>query len=290
MSSTRSYLALFGGLALCGALALALHAPTADAASPVGLDSVSTELRAYERTAVLQVPSTGANTTDVTRGVAGVVAVGTINGTDGGVTFTDGGFLDSGVAVDGGVTFTDGGSRASFTITGTDLAPPPYPCKLQVLLKDGTNDSTLTCSSVTVRGRTQFGSTISDTVSGVTETAANTARVFEVVDSVAAAGCAGAGAATDVLRVACSSVVGLPAKPPAGSDGRAAIASACIFDQSGTNEANCYRANQLTAGTSGSYDTDDAAVDCSALAALSPSITLAKGDVCQIRMRWPLGR
>ena len=118
----------------------------------------------------------------------------------------------------------------------------------------------LTCTSVTVKGKNQFGRLISETISTIAETDPGTrsARVYEEITSITGAGCAIAsgGDADDKMRIAVSPVVGLPQKIRQASD----IISVCLSDESATPDTvTCYRGSGTVTGTRESLD--EAGVD-----------------------------
>ena len=173
------------------------------------------------RTRVLTIPSFPVpGATDVTVNVKGVVLPVVMQGSDGGTyvdggfTYTDGGFADggdagTGSAIDGGVTNVDGGVYAEPTATGTWALP--YPAKVSVILVDtgGATSAALTCASVTLYGYDQWGQSVYETVSSVTETAKYTTNVFSVITKYVTSRCANGADTGDILRFGQSAKLGL---------------------------------------------------------------------------------
>lgn len=148
-----------------------------------------------------------------------------------------------------GITSINGVAAPSITTPSA----MQFPSRLSIILLDtvGVND-TLTCASVTVAGRNQFGVSIRETVNTISETRALTSNVFSVVTSITGATCAGASDANDRLRVSVSEFLGSPLRLRAVGD----VVSACIVDSSDGTAALeaadpviCYTGAQLnTAG------------------------------------------
>lgn len=162
-------------------------------------------------------------------------------------------------------TIWDGAAAANVSVNALTIAALPYPSKLRVgLLDGGAGSGDLTCTSVAIRGKNQFGQDVSETVSTITETAQLTARVYETVDSIVSAGCAIAsgGDTSDVLQVTGSAVVGLPRKLRVAAD----IISMSVYDVSATATITM-RGSGTMAGAAvslneaGAIDIDDSAVD-----------------------------
>jgi len=142
-----------------------------------------------------------------------------------------------------GVVFrtTTNSVAAPTSAAGSATAPSTFswPAKLNVVLVDGGTATTnlLTCTSVVITGKNQFGVFVSETVSTITETAQATTAVFGVVDSVLGAGCAEGADDADVLVIRQSLELGLPVKIARASD----IESACIADLSDESSLKCAR-------------------------------------------------
>lgn len=163
-------------------------------------------------------------------------------------------------------TIYDGAAAADVSLGTTVIAALPYPSKLRVgLIDGGAASGALTCTSVAIRGKNQFGQVVSETVSTITETAQLTARVYETVDSIVSTGCAIAsgGDTSDVLQVTGSAVIGLPRKLRVAAD----IISMCVTDVSASSAVICMRGSGTMAGSpvsldeAGAIDIDDSAVD-----------------------------
>lgn len=175
--------------------------------------NVATDLRtrSYHLGAIM-VPAAG----DVTAGIDGVVGKGDL--------------YSSNV---GRVVITQTSSIAAF----------PYPAKLKLVLIDGGAASpALTCTSITLRGFDQFGNSISETVSSISETAKLSAKVYESLTSFTTAGCDIAtgstnGDTSDDLQIAVSATIGLP------FDIRSvdAIKAVCITESYAAGETQCWR-------------------------------------------------
>ena len=127
------------------------------------------------------------------------------------------------------------------TSTASNAGAPssfPWPAKLAVdLLDSAATADTLTCTSVVIKGKDQFGRSIGEMVSTVSETAQNTSNVFSTVSSVVGAGCAGASDAGDVLVVYQSQEVGLTRKIRAAAD----LEAVCLADRSDSGTTKCAR-------------------------------------------------
>lgn len=94
-------------------------------------------------------------------------------------------------------------------VLGDEHPPASLPSPAGVQLADITANDTLTCTSVTLVGKDQFGKPISETVSSVTETAQNTNNVFLTLTAVSAVGCSDGTDAGDSLAVFTSQFIGL---------------------------------------------------------------------------------
>lgn len=155
---------------------------------------------------------------------------------------------------------------AAPSIVAPNVGTMPYPAKLRVDLVDGGAASgAITCTSVVIRGKDQFGRAINETVSTLTETEQITARVYEQVDYVTFAGCAIAsgGDTDDLIQVSASYWIGLPRKLRTAAD----IISMCFSDTSASAVNICYRGAGTVASTpvsldeAGAIDLDDSAVN-----------------------------
>lgn len=268
------------GALFCVIALTSVSPETIEAAGHIGLKNVTQPLRTRDVSYTLQTPDTGNNTTDVTVGLGGVVAA---------------------------KYFPVGSNTITMTDTSTNVALPPYPCKLRIYVKDGDNDAdALTCTGdITVCGYNQFGQpanlrngtsceTLSDNISEGTEIA--TDRVYERVTSVTAAGCSGnVGADTNnLLVVGCSTAIGLPLP----IDNFAGLVSICIQEDS--DPLQCFGGN--TAGGAGDaedIDLDDEAVILEDAGDYTSTgigedddgadITVDDGDIVWIRVRAPAG-
>lgn len=249
-----------------GLLAGWLAAPMlADAAGHIGLANLNTTLRTYPvfRMPVFVLNNASGNTTDTTDGIDGVLAHPTLN--------------------------------AVTTLSITSFSPTPYPCKLELLAKEATNDGTLTCTGdVSIVGKNYLGETISETITSdiVEATPVVSAKVYASVTSITTSGCSGGAEAGDVFRVACSNTVGLPWKIQNGN----AFLSICGFDASANSES-CYTYSTLTTG-----ETDvelataangwTANINVAGMVGETPQAfggTIADGDALMVRFRWPAG-
>lgn len=96
-------------------------------------------------------------------------------------------------------------------LTSTSIGALPYPAKLNVIAIDvgADNGNAVTCTSVVIKGRDQYGRTISETVSSVNETAQKTTNVFESISAVTSVCVNGGGASGDIVKVSTSLEVGL---------------------------------------------------------------------------------
>ena len=164
----------------------------------------------------------------------------------------------------------------------SSIAALPYPSKLRVMLKDGSNDSTLTCATVTIVGKDQFGVQKTDTLSTLTESVQTGARVLESVSRITAATCAGGEGTDDTIQVSTSAWVGLPQKIRTACD----LISVCYHAQ--TADALCFKGCGTDPTGNESFeeaaaiDYDDDAID---LADATLDTAIAEDDVVSIRMR-----
>ena len=169
------------------------------------------------------------------------------------------------------ITIWDGAAATS--PTDSTVAVMPYPGKVGVKLIDGGAASgALTCTSVVITGKDQYGNSISDTISTITETSQNSAKVFSEISSVASSGCAiaSSGDTSDILRVAIDQVVGLPFDIRTYDN----VLSICVYDSSATDTI-CMAKSSMSAATDVTYD----AVDISGI------FTAAQADFVEIRVR-----
>jgi hypothetical protein len=151
-------------------------------------NEVAVEMRTFERSYVMDVPSTAA-ATDITAGVDGVICAPTIN------------------------------SNATPKCNGATIKAMPYPAKLDIKVHDDSNADTLVCTSVLIRCRNQFGEQEEHTVYPIAETVLETNFCCEQVTYVAGAGCtSNSGDASDVLRVSASAELCLPVNISSTSD------------------------------------------------------------------------
>lgn len=277
--------------------------------------TMNEEIRTLPDYVVVAVPSLAANITDIEPGVNGVIAVlrpTPVDGghvvVDGGFTNTDGGFSDSGldatvgtpvdgghVAVDGGFTDTDGGHLSTFN-SDAGFRPPPYACKVNIVLKDNPDagsSAVLACTgAIRLTGRNQWGfDNYEDRTTDIEESGASTfksSRVYEELKSISVAGCSNI-EYNDVLQVSCSTEIGLRYK----ITNAAGIRSVCIGDLVETSNADtvqpyCYTGAQVA------FDSDDWAVNVAPTSITgapdSGLSALTSGDRVTIRLRTPDGR
>jgi hypothetical protein len=119
----------------------------------------------------------------------------------------------------------------------------PIPAKLSYALVDGGTNATLTCTSLTIEGRDQFGRKAAHVDSTVTESVETTEVVFGEVTAVRVSGCdLAVHDAADIFRVYISRQIGLGGTVPL-----AQIRSACIVDASTSNDVKCAAINDGTA-------------------------------------------
>jgi len=191
-------------LALISALLVCV---SSTAFAKIGLRNLEEHVK--HRQVCMPVPTTGSTS----NGLDGVVFVKTVNGDT-----TPNSTADSATAPS---TFS-------------------WPGKLDVILVDSVTDDTLVCTSVILTGTDQFGKTIKETVSSISETKTTTTNVFATVTAVDSTACTGTtGEAGDVLVVRQSLELGLTVKVKATAD----IESACISDLSDSSSQKCARIN-----------------------------------------------
>lgn len=164
--------------------------------------------------------------------------------------------------------------------TDSTIATMSYPAKLAIILDDDASTAdTLTCTSVTLVGRDQWGKQQTETVSTISETAATSANVYSVLESFTGAGCAGASEAGDVIVIYESQEIGI------GLDIRSYldIESACLIDASDSNNQKCaYPSDGTSADLESAVDTSANSIDIStAMFGASSKVAAADGDsVC----------
>ena len=237
-------------------LSLAGCLSNADGAGHVGPSAVVQELRTWNLNIPYYQADHGNNTNDITAGRGGVVAVMTLAS-----------------ASDAAMTTTS---------SATAFNSFPYPCKVHVTAKDTTNDATgLACTSVTIRGRNQFGEPVSETITGPTAraTATKSAKVYESLSSVTALNCLG-NTSGSRLVVNCSNDYGLPARVYRHTDAGAPVISMC---QKHSSDYYCYRAAQIN------YDFGVWAVRLDTVTGSPTFQSLSNGDETYLRVRWPAG-
>jgi len=147
-------------------LALLLTLAPSVALAQIGTSQLGNELRTHDKLILGYALADG--TASATAGTRGVVAVGAI------------------------------GAGTSITIT-TGIFPPPYAARLVVRMHDAANAGAVTCSSVVISGRNQFGINVSEKTTA-DEDGVTTKHAYERVDRIVASGCAGT-AANDRLHV-----------------------------------------------------------------------------------------
>lgn len=251
------------GVMFMALMAAYLAAPTfVQAAGHITYRNVA----AYLRTPYVEYPLyvldvASGNTTDMTAGTDGVLAVTTIN------------------------------AVAAPTITS--FKPTPYPCKVDIAIKEATAGGTLACTGdVVLVGYDQFGNrkteTITTDLAEVQTSIVTSSRVYGRLESFATSGCSGGAEANDRIRISCSHWVGLP-MPVESVSGVLAV---CAYDQTGPSTA-CYTSTDLMTGETDIDITDgDYAVNGDGLIGETPASwggTLADGDRIQIRVRPPNG-
>lgn len=181
----------------------------------------------------------------------------------------------------------------------TDTTPNalPYPARLTAMAIDGgaATAAALSCTSVTINGRDQFGTSVSETVGSATntvgETSANartTLRAFSILTSVSAAGCVNGADTGDDVRVAIAPYqIGLPMRLRVIGD----VLGACLVDASASDVtmANvisaadstlCYTGAQLN--TAGAISVQYSVVD---MADAQLATVAAEGDAIMITQR-----
>lgn len=234
------------------ALSLSSASAFASAGGGLGTRNVNTELR----TRTLVIPGIRPTASgDVTLGTDGVVAL-----------------------INPGIN--------THVLTSTSIAALPYPAKLDVVGIDvgSNNGNTITCSSVTIKGFSQYGNPISETLTSLNETAQETTKVFESITGVTAVCVNGGGATTDFMRISASGEVGL------GFDIKSAdaIISLCVVN-TGTSYT-CLKPGADDAATvfdnAGSGNRIDLVNDSIELDTLTTN-TVDDGDAVVIRFRAP---
>lgn len=96
-------------------------------------------------------------------------------------------------------------------LTSTSWSAMPYAAKLNVGALDvgSDNGNAITCTSVVIKGRDQYGRVISETITSITETAQKTTKVFESISAVTSVCVNGGGASGDLVKISASLEVGL---------------------------------------------------------------------------------
>lgn len=162
--------------------------------------------------------------------------------------------------------FSGGVVLATYTETEPDLGTLPYPAKLRVDVVDGgAGSGAITCTSISLFGKNQFGEYTFDVLTTITETEQVTSNVYEELERVVSAGCAIAsgGDTSDIIQITMTGQVGLPRKIRSGGD----IISMCFDDASDSSNRKCYRGSGTITGAreslveAGAVDVDDSAVD-----------------------------
>lgn len=217
----------------------------------IGPKNVEPEMRVFTRVVPNFVVSASTDTSTGTAGVIGVISV-----------------YGAGAVIEAPSASTP------------ELGAFPYPTKVIVVLVDGgAGSGAITCTSLLIRGRNQFGQLTSETLTTLTETEQTSARVYSEILGVTAAGCAIAsgGDTSDYLHIRTSSWVGLPGRIRSASD----INTMCLNDVSATPDTViCYRGSgtittsQESLDEAGAVDVDDNAVDVSDATLDTPAATL----------------
>ena len=176
----------------------------------------------------------------------------------------------------------------------SSIATIPWPAKLIVDIIDTGTGGTMTCPSVTLEGEDQYGMRTGETVSTLTETNQETARVYSrLTKIVRPGGCATAAAAdTDYVRISwggdgtTAPEIGLGTRVSSVTD----IESACIGDFSASGRSLCAFASG--AGTDDLVDAFTlsagvATLDLNALrfGADGSGVEVAAGDVLCLTIR-----
>lgn len=160
------------------------------------------------------------------------------------------------------------------TYTLTSLHVMPYPARVGFSLNDVNNNDTLTCASIQISGRDQFGVQRTETLSTITETVRYSTYVYATVTRVVATTCSDSTDATDTLSIFTSQYVGLQTNVKRTRD----VESACMADQNATNALRCALASTLLTAVNIANDTIDIST-----ANLFDSTALAAGDNICIR-------
>lgn len=250
------------------AIVLALLVTASAAFALIEPKHVNTELR----TRLLSYPGMAVTAAgDVTTGLNGVIAVQTTNTTDGGNT--DSGFIaDAGAGAD-----AQAADAYSTVIAAAQISGVPYAAPLKVILIDGGTASTLTCTSVTIRGRDQFDRNISEVVSSIVETTpVYTLNAFSSVSAITTVGCSAGNSDLDFLQVGMGTKIGLLTKIRQAAD----IEAASFVDSDSSNDVRTYTGAELltAAAISIPYNTVD-------LGDSSLTTAVADGDSVTVRVR-----
>lgn len=156
---------------------------------------------------------------------------------------------------------------ASYTLTTFNVMP--YMARVGVALNDVNANDTLTCTSVQITGRDQFGQVRQETLSTITETVRYSTYVYSTLTSVVATTCSDSTDATDTLMLFASQYAGVGANIKRTRD----VESLCMYDSSATNSMECAINTTLLTAVNTANDTVDLLVTN-----LFDSVALAAND------------
>ncbi len=284
MSTMKKFIAFGFGALTALALGVLWKGPQiVEAAGHIGFRNVLPYLRTQKVTYQVWVPDTGANSTDTTVGLNGIIA-------------------------------KEAWAAGTVTLANTStIEVPPYPCKLMIYPKDVSNNNVLACTGdMIICGYNQFGQPVGDrAVSGGTGSGCETIstnfvegtpvkseRVYERVTSFTVSSCTGGGSPTDdFLQIACAPDIGLPF-PIENYQG---VISVCLAenDSGAAENLQCF-GGQSADGVADSEDVDlgddsitlyDNAVNTTGIGEddIGSDFTLGDGDLVHIRVRPPAG-
>lgn len=158
------------------------------------------------------------------------------------------------------------GAANGHSVWTSSIAALPYACKPVVQVLDDASADTLSCTTINLTGKDQFGLARTETLHPSGETATEATKVFESFSRIEAIGCtSNSGDVADVVRVKCGTEIGLPIMTNK-------VLQLCL--QVDTNNARCYKTSQLTID-SGKFSVE--------LSGLTPSI--AAGDTVDVTYR-----